>query len=78
MKWPKTLEVQTINHQNFNFICIPITGDQVIFARICGAQLARCSSENRCDRLEGVLPFIEDWRTRQLSVCNGEFCNYIM
>ena len=23
----KTLEVQTINHQNFNLVCIPVTGD---------------------------------------------------
>ena len=59
----------TVNHQDFDIIRIPITGDQVTVARIRAAQLARHSSEkNSRDRLEGVLPFVEDWHARQVIV----------
>ena len=58
----------TVNHQDFDVIRIPITGDQVTVARIRAAQLARHSSENSRDRLEGVLPFVEDWHARQVIV----------
>ena len=54
----------TVNHQDFDVIRIPITGDQVTVARIRAAQLAR----NSRDRLEGVLPFVEDWHARQVIV----------
>ena len=37
----------TVNHQDFDIIRIPITGDQVIVARIRAAQLARHSSEKK-------------------------------
>lgn len=58
----------TINHKDFDLIRIPVTGDQVTVARIRGAQSARRSSENSRDRLEGALPFVEDWHTRQVLV----------
>lgn len=56
---------QTAFHKDYHIQRIPVTGDQVTVARICGAKVARHNSENKLDRLEGALPFVEDWHTRQ-------------
>ena len=62
----------TINHTDFKLQHIPITGDQVTVARIRSAKAARSTSENSLDRLEGVLPIVEDWHARQtfMTVCS--------
>ena len=64
---------EIVFHEDFKIHRIPVTGDQVTVARIRGAKAARHNSENALDRLEGALPFVEDWHARQtfMMVCNN-------
>ena len=39
-------------------------GDQLTVARIRGTQTLRDTEESPGDRLEGVIPVVEDWHTR--------------
>lgn len=41
-------------------------GDQLTVARIRGAVSIRANEEARKDRLEGIIPVVEDWHTRQV------------
>ena len=56
---------EVVIHKDYKIHRIPVTGDQITVARILGAKAARHSSENKLDRLEGALPFVEDWHARQ-------------
>jgi len=41
--------------KDFKVHCIPITGDQVTVARICGARATRHGSKNKLDCLKGIV-----------------------
>ena len=38
-------------------------GDQLTVARVRGAQLAMCNGSTPVQRLEGLIPVIQDWHT---------------
>lgn len=47
-----------------SFFKVFLGGDQLTIARIRGAQAMRASHDGPVDRLEGVIPVIEDWHSR--------------
>ena len=50
-------------------------GDQLTACRCRGAQSLRCSHESAVDRLEGLVPVVEDWHARLtlVKVCTHLF-----
>ena len=58
------------------FYSILFGGDQLTVARIRGSQALRDIQEKKVDRLEGIIPVIEDWHARMtlMKVCYFE-CN---
>ena len=54
----------TIEIDNTQFFPILFGGDQLTVARIRGAQALRDTHDNAVDRLQGVIPVIEDWHAR--------------
>ena len=54
-----------LTYDDFHAYPIIMTGDLLTSLRAKGAQLLRSNHENKLDRLEGLLPFAEDWHTRQ-------------
>jgi len=56
-----------------HFSHVLIGGDQLTAARICGAQRVRGNSDNGRDRLEGLVPVVEDWHAKvcflQVRIC---------
>ncbi len=48
---------------NTRFHKILLGGDQLTVARVRGTQALRVSEEKAVDRLEGVIPVVEDWHT---------------
>ena len=53
-----------IEVDNTNFHSILFGGDQLTVARIRGAKVLRDTHDTPTDRLEGVLPVVEDWHAR--------------
>lgn len=54
--------------REYSFHHIACTGDQLTVARHRTAKAVRRHSENELDRLEGLVPSVEDWHTKQLLV----------
>lgn len=56
-----------------HFSHVLIGGDQLTAARIRGAQRVRGNSDNGRDRLEGLVPVVEDWHAKvcflQVRIC---------
>jgi len=59
---------EEIVHTDYNFHQIACTGDQLTVARQRTAKAVRHHSEDELDRLEGLVPSVEDWHTKQLLV----------
>lgn len=57
---------QVITHSDYNLTKILLGGDQLTVARVRGAMSVRSNHENTRDRLEGILPVLEDWHARQV------------
>ena len=53
-----------IEVDNTKFHSILFGGDQLTVARIRGAKVLRDTHDTPTDRLEGVLPVVEDWHAR--------------
>lgn len=51
------LKSSTVQHQ------VLFGGDQLTVARVRGAQLAMCNSNDSVKRLQGLVPVIQDWHT---------------
>lgn len=64
---------QVFTHEDYRLIQILLGGDQLTVARVRGAVAARSSHENARDRLEGVIPVVEDWHARQVLMQVCEF-----
>ena len=56
---------QDFTYDDYIIHPIPMRGDLLTILRARGAQLLRSNHENKMDCLEGLLPFTEDWHTRQ-------------
>jgi L1 cell adhesion molecule like protein len=56
------LETVDVNIDHFHHILIG--GDQLTTARIRGSQKVLSNSESGKERLEGLIPVIEDWHTK--------------
>lgn len=61
-----TGETMTYVEHSFHQICC--SGDQLTIARERTAQLVRHHSENELDRLEGLVPVVDDWHTNMTLV----------
>ena len=46
------------------FILMTLGGDQLSVARAQGAQAMRASHDSFLERLEGIIPVVEDWHSR--------------
>lgn len=46
------------------FFPLFLGGDQLTVARARGAQALRVTEDTPLDRLEGIIPVVEDWHTR--------------
>jgi len=57
---------EEIVQTDYNFHQIACTGDQLTVARQCTAKAVRHHSEDELDHLEGLVPSVEDWHTKQL------------
>ena len=44
-----------------------LAGDQLIVARVSGAQALRATENNAVDRLGGLIPVFSDWHCKWLS-----------
>ena len=55
----------------WHFNHIMLGGDQLTSARVRGTHRARCNSDSARNRLEGIIPVIEDWHTKMtvMKVC---------
>lgn len=54
----------SINYDDTKFHPILFGGDQLTVARMRGTQALRDTQDKRVDRLDGVIPVVEDWHTR--------------
>ena len=54
----------TVPYDNTQFFKILLGGDQLTVARVRGTQALRASEDKAVDRLEGVIPVVEDWHAR--------------
>lgn len=59
---PDTGEESTLKVDHFKHLLVG--GDQLTVARIRSAQLVRQNSNTSSDRLEGMVPFIQDWHAK--------------
>ena len=57
---------QDLIHNDFKMHPILMGGDQLTTVRVRGAIGIRSSHDNSQDRLEGIIPVVEDWHTRQI------------
>ena len=56
----------TLAHDDYKLYQILLGGDQLTVARIREAVAVRSNHENGKDRLEGIVPVIEDWHARHV------------
>lgn len=63
----------TLPYDNTIFFEILLGGDQLTVARVSGVQNLRIGHETALDRLEGLIPVVEDWHARVilLEVCHA-------
>ena len=54
----------TVPYHDTWFFKILLGGDQLTVARVRGTQTLRDSEDKVVDRLEGVIPVVEDWHAR--------------
>ena len=59
---PDTEEEETLNVHRFNHVLVG--GDQLTVSRIRSAQQIRKNSNDLEERLEGLVPFIQDWHSK--------------
>lgn len=64
---------RVFSHNDYKLSQILLGGDQVTVARVRGAVGVRSNHENAQDRLEGIVPVIEDWHSRQVLMQVCEF-----
>lgn len=53
-----------LDFDDTRFFKILLGGDQLTVARVRGAQALRMSQDKAKDRLEGIVPVVEDWHAR--------------
>ncbi len=56
----------TLPHDDYKLYQVLLGGDQLTVARVRGAVAIRSNHENAKDRLEGIVPVVEDWHARQV------------
>lgn len=54
----------TLSYDNTTFFEILLGGDQLTVARVTGVQNLCIGHETALDRLEGLVPVVEDWHAR--------------
>ena len=54
----------SLEFDNTRFFKILLGGDQLTVARVRSTQALRQSEDRATDRLEGLIPVVEDWHTR--------------
>lgn len=59
---PDDNETITVNVDNFHYILFG--GDQLTAERATGAKRSLANENRGCDRLEGLVPIIEDWHSK--------------
>lgn len=59
----KADEHESVHHDSFHHILFG--GDQLTKVRAEGSQRIRANSHEGLDRLEGVIPVVEDWHAKQ-------------
>ena len=55
---------QAILVRNVNFLPILLEGDQLTAARARGSKFLRASHDSAKDRLDALVPVVEDWHAR--------------
>ena len=53
-----------VEFDDTRFHSVLFGGDQLTVTRIRGTQTLRDTQDKAIDRLEGVIPVVEDWHTR--------------
>ena len=56
---------QVVNKEDYKFCRTLIGGDQLTIARARGSSAARVDHSTARDRLNGLMPVIEDWHAKQ-------------
>ena len=54
---------EILDFDDTSFFTVLLGGDQLIVARARGAQAMRASYDRPSDRLEGIIPVVEDWHS---------------
>jgi len=54
----------TLSYDNTTFFEILLGGDQLTVVHVSGVQSLRIGHETAMDRLEGLVPVVEDWHAR--------------
>ena len=55
---------EMLDFDDTSFFTVLLGGDQLTVARARGAQAMRASHDRPSDRLEGIIPVVEDWHSR--------------
>ena len=55
---------EMLDFDDTSFFTVLLGGDQLTVARARGAQAMRDSHDRPSDRLEGIIPVVEDWHSR--------------
>lgn len=56
---------QVVNKEDYKFCRTLIGGDQLTIARARGSSAARVDHSTARDRLNGLMPIVEDWHAKQ-------------
>ncbi len=66
-----------ISFDNTQFWQVLFGGDQLTVARMRGTQALRDTQDKPQDRLEGIIPVIEDWHTRMTLLKVALYLRYL-
>ena len=70
---PKESEItlpnaDTVTFDDTHFFKLLLGGDQLTAARVRGTQALQVTQDRACDRLQGLVPVVEDWHSRMALV----------
>ena len=64
----------SLTYDNTKFVEILFGGDQLTIARANGVKALRCGHDTALDRLDGLVPVLEDWHARVILLQVCVFC----
>ncbi len=66
-----------VTFDDTRFFKILLGGDQLTAARVRGTQALRVTQDKACDRLQGLIPVVEDWHSRMALVDVSDLLQFV-